>query len=369
MKKFLFICVLLLLVQPVCAVVEVARQGDPVMRIEEVYNLDGVAYISLDDVLEYLEVEGRWDSVAHLYHLPTPGGDAVFFPGGRYIRRGERFIPLRYPARFIDGRLRVPQTFLVKHLPSLLGEQIVYRNLDPPSVNKAHKEGAMDRLFSFLLRRKKSPSGMQLRAVAIDPGHGGEDVGVLGPKGAKEKDVNFSLALRLEKLLKMQLGIPVYLSRDGDYGLTTEQRLQPAQREDVDALLLLHAQSSFSPQHHGIKLLVRAEESERNVVEGEEGLTAEAVAPVEPARPNESRRLAGSLRKSLERAGFIVAGVEESPLFPLGRGDLPTVQVEVGYMSNPEDFADMREGQAQERLAQALFKGLKGYADLGKGGM
>jgi len=369
MKQFLCIGLLLLLVQSAWAVVEVARQGDPVMRIEDVYNLDGVPYISLDDVLEYLEVNGRWDSVAHLYYLPTPSGEAVFFPGGRYIRLGERYIPLRYPARFIDGRLRVPETFLVKHLPSLLGEPIVYRNLDPPSVNTARKEGAMDRLFSFLLRRKKSPSGTQLRAVAIDPGHGGEDVGVLGPKGVKEKDVNFSLALRLEKLLKMQLGIPVYLSRDGDYGLTTEQRMKPAMRDDVDALLLLHAQGSFSPQHHGITLLVRSEASELELVEESGEGAGLSRMPAESSRPNESRRLAGSLKKSLERAGFSVAGIEESPLFPLGRGDLPTVLVEVGYLSNPEDFAAMRDDQTQERLAQALFKGLKGYADLGKGGL
>lgn len=369
MKHFLTVFMLLLVTQPVWAVVEVARLGDPVMRIEDVYNLDGVPYISLDEVLEYLEINGRWDSVAHLYYLPTPSGEAVFFPGGRYIRRGERFIPLQYPARFVDGRLRVPETFLVKHLPSLLGEPIVYRNLDPPSVKTARKEGAMDRLFSFLLRRKKSPSGTQLRAVALDPGHGGEDVGVLGPKGVKEKDVNFSLAMRLEKLLKMQLGIPVYLSRDGDYGLTAEQRLKPAMREDVDALLLLHAQGSFSSQHHGIMLLVRPEESEQDVAEATAEGAAVTPVTVEPSRPNESRRLAGSLKKSLQHAGFSVAGIEESPLFPLGRGDLPTVMVEVGYLSNPEDFAAMRDDQSQDRLAQALFKGLKGYADLGKRGM
>ena len=85
----------------------------------------------------------------------------------------------------------------------------------------------------------------------------------------------------------------------------------------------------------------------------------------EPPRPNESRRLAASLQKALSRAGFNVTGIQESPLFPLGRGDLPTVLVEVGYMSNPDDLAQMLDVQSQERMVQAIFSGLRGYADLG----
>jgi len=364
MKKFLLIILLLVVAQASSAVVEVSRQGEPVMRIEDVYNLDGVPYVALDEVLDYLEIEGRWDSVEHLYHLPTPAGDAVFFPGGRYLRRGERYIPLKYPARFVDGRLRVPEDFLTRYLPDLLGERIVYRNLNPPSVDRP-REGAMDKLFSFLLRRKKSVGG-GLRAVAIDPGHGGEDVGVLGAKGIKEKDLNFSLALRLEKLLKMQLGIPVYLSRDGDYGLSMEGHLKPALKEDVDAFVLLHAQGAFSPLQHGITLLVRPESSE--------GLDEQdqAETPAEPPaakRRNESRRLAESLQRALLRSGFQVNGILESPLFPLGRGDLPTVLVEAGYLSNTEEFENLLDGEYQERMAQALFKGLKGYANLDREGL
>jgi len=363
MKRLLLLFLLGLVARPALAVVEIARDGDPVMRIEDVYNLDGVPYIAIEDVLDYLDVNGRWDSVEHLYHLPTPSGDAVFFPGGRYIRRGERFVPLKYPARYVDGRLRIPEEFLTRHLPDLLGERIVYRNLDPPKGQTAQKEGAMDRLFSFLLRRKASPSGNQLRAVAIDPGHGGEDVGVLGARGIKEKDIDFALASKLEKLLKMQLGIPVYLSRDGDYGLTADQRLKTALHDDVDAFLLIHAQGSFSPQHHGITLLIRPDASEAAVEEATS--EARATAGADIPRPNESRRLAASLEKALKRAGYTVTGIQESPLFPLGRGDLPTVLIDVGYLSNPDDLAQLLDVQNQERLVQAIFKGLKGYADLG----
>ena len=369
MKRYLLVLLILLISLPVSAVVEISRPGDPVLRIEEVYNVDGVPYVALDDVLAYLEIEGRWDSVEHLYHLPTAAGDAVFFPGGRYIRRGERFIPLTYPARFVDGRLRVPESFLTKHLPDLLGEKIAFRNLDPASATVARREGAIDRLFSFLLRRKKSPAGLQLRAVALDPGHGGEDVGVLGPRGVKEKDINFDLAVRLEKLLKMQLGIPVYMSRDGDYGLSHEQRLKSAMQEEVDAFLMLHAQGSFSTQHQGISLLIRPEESEAIITDESPVVKAPTVTePLPRELPNESRRLAESLMVALKRAGFNVAGIKESPLFPLGRGDLPTVLIETGYLTNPEELAALRDAETEERLAQALFKGLKNFAHITRDG-
>jgi N-acetylmuramoyl-L-alanine amidase len=325
MKKLLILVLLLLFTPSAFAVVQISSKGKPAAQIGDVYNLDGIPYIALDDVLEYLEIEGHWDSVAHIYHIPTPGGDAVFFPGGRYIRRGERFIPLKYPARFVDGRLRVPEDFLTRHLPNLLGERIAYRNLNPPSARTARKQGAMDRLFSFLLRRKTTASGGQLRAVAIDPGHGGEDVGVLAPNAVKEKDINFALATRLEKLLKMQLGIPVYLSRDGDYGLTPEQRLEPAMKEDVDAFLLIHSQGSFSPRHRGINLLIRPQEAEVDLAENSsegDGATKEVVPALPLAKNNESLRLAKTLRSSLKRSGFNVGEIQESVLFPLGRGDL-----------------------------------------------
>ncbi len=342
----------ILIAFPAVASVEIGRGGRPPVTIEDVYLHEGIPYVAIDEILGPLGVRGGWNSVEHVYSFTTPQGKAVFFPGGRYLRIAERFHPIKHPARFIDGRLRVSEDFITVLLPSLLGEPVYYRNLNPPEAY-AEEEGTLDRLFSFLLRKKKTAGGPALRGIAIDPGHGGQNTGAIGMQGSKEKDVALGVAVRLEKIIKMQLGIPVYLSRNGDYELTPQQRIEPATRPEVDAFLLLHAQASFSGGHRGVTLLIRPVGS----FEGEPAGSGE-----------ESRRLAQSLQRALEKEGFLVNAILEAPLLPLGRGDLPTVLVELGYLSNPSDWNLMAGSEGQERLARALFAGLQRFAEKGKEG-
>jgi N-acetylmuramoyl-L-alanine amidase len=223
-----------------------------------------------------------------------------------------------------------------------------YRNLDPPAAIAGKAQTPLDKLFSFLLR-KKSEGGAALRGVALDPGHGGQDTGSLGIGGVKEKEVALGVARRMEKLVKMQLGIPVYLSRDGDYALDQQQRLEIAANPEVDALILLHAQASFSPAPRGVTFFVRPEE----VFEGQ----------TPPVGEGESMRLAQFLADACKDNGLKVAGIVQAPLLPLGRGDLPTVLTELGFLSNPDDQSLLRDPNGQELLATALFSGLKKFAD------
>ena len=147
----------------------------------------------------------------------------------------------------------------------------------------------------------------------------------------------------------MRLGTPVYLTRDGDYALSAEQRLAAAARPDVDALILLHAQGALTPEPRGVTLFVRAQEEgeQGEVIRGEGG----------------SMRLARHLAESLRTGGVEVVGIQRisSPL--LGRGDLPTVLVELGFLSNPEDRLLLTDPSGQDGLAEALYAGLKNFAE------
>jgi len=348
MLRFIpFFLLLLILASPATASVEIAAGGDPSVTIDEVYLREGIPYLPAEDVLEALHLSGHWDSVEHVYRIRTSRGTAVISPGSHYLRLGERFVPLNHPPRFIDGRLRVSEDFVTSPLASLLNEPLRYHNLDPP-VTTGKPRNPIDKLFSFFLH-KKTEGHAVLRGVALDPGHGGQDTGALGIGGVKEKDVALGVARHLEKLVKMQLGIPVYLSRDGDYALDRRKRLEIAANPEVDALILLHAQASFSPEPHGVTFFVRPEEA----FEGQET----------PAEEGGSLRLAQFLAKACRDSGLEVAGIVEAPLLPLGKGDLPTVLTELGYISNPADQSLLRDPDGQERLALALFKGMKNFAD------
>ncbi len=309
----------------------------------------GVAYLALDDALPALGMRGSWNSVEHIYSIETYQGTAVIFPGCRYLRLKTRFIPLPHPPLFIDGRLRVAEDFLYEQLPSLLGIAVHFRNLDPNFSTSSRKETSLDRLFAFLLRKKEVQAGSGLRGLAVDPGHGGTDPGSVGLDGIKEKDVVLEIAHLFAKNVKMRLGIPVFLTRDKDYSLNWEKRLQVANAAEVDALVLLHAQSAFGPEAKGITLYIRPENSFEKDNGGHNDMG--------------SRLLADYLADMLKQAGFAVNGIRAAQLLPLGRGDLPTVMVELGYLSNPEEKARLIDPGYQKNLANVLYNAVREFSD------
>lgn len=330
------------------AAVELAWEGGKPITLEEVYHHQGVAYLAVDDVLAALNLSGDWSSVDHQYVFRIPQGRATMFPGGNFLQMDGRFIPLQHSPLFLDGRFRVAEDFVLVHLPLLTGRTVYYRNLDPQSASDS-SDSPLDKLFAFLLK-KKQVAGSGLRAVAIDVGHGGADPGALGLQGTKEKEVVLQIARQLEKKLKMELGIPVYLSRDGDYRLSDEQRLETAAKPDVDLFVLLHAEASFSPAMRGINLIVRP-------------AAPRDAGDIPATDDRDSLHLALATQESLARSDFRVNRVIQAQLLPLGRGNLPTMLVELGYLSNPDDHRYLTSAAGQKRLAESLYAGLKQFAE------
>lgn len=347
LQNFLFTMLFLALPPAgVMAVVELAPPGEPPVVIEEVYQQQGTSYLPIDEVEKILGLKGKWDSTEHVYRLSLHDGKATISPGSNYMRFGERFIPLEHKPRFIDGKLRVPEGFVTNQLPLVLGYPLYYRNLNPQTADTASKESTLEGFFSFLSQKDSSPDRPRMHALAIDPGHGGNDPGTLNASGVKEKDITLAMAGRLARLTKMKLGIPVYLSRDDDYAPSPEDRAKSAQQADVDVFLIFHAQAAFDARAHGIDLFIRPDERSKKM--GGDDLS-------------DSLRLARALKSALLRAGFDVNGVHSAPLLPLGRGDLPTVLIELGYLTNPEDTTMLTTPEERDKIVAALYAGLDTY--------
>src|SRR5919204_432839 len=90
-----------------------------------------------------------------------------------------------------------------------------------------------------------------LRTVAIDPGHGGEDQGVVGERGTKEKDVTLAVARRLKTAIEARLGIRVLLTRDEDRNVPVDERTSVANNNKADVFVSLHAGASLRPRTAG----------------------------------------------------------------------------------------------------------------------
>ena len=349
---------------PAFAAIEVSRGDGPATTLRDVYQRDGVAYVAIEDVLAILGMSGQWDNVAHVYRITVPQGVAVISPGSSYLRlEGGRSIAVAQRPTFIDGRLRVSETFLADQFAPFLDLPLRLKNLDPAATPPP--ETPLDQLFSMLLLQRPKAATDSQWVVAIDPGHGGQDAGSIGGDGTTEQSVNLGVALQLQKLLKMRRGAPVVMTRDADYAVASPQRLEAVARGRADVLLSLHAQAHFSPEARGIMLFV-APESAVTPLATPDG--ANPVPPPVPPAVNASLHLAEALRSQLVGAGYRVDAVQQRALQPLGQGNLPRVLVEMGYLSNPDDLARLRDAGQQLMLAQALFNGLdafqKNYQDL-----
>jgi N-acetylmuramoyl-L-alanine amidase len=339
--------ILLAFASPAGALVEIGRPGAVPTIIEDVYLREGTAFISIDDALNALDLQGEWDSVAHVYAIDTPQGRALISPGSQFLKLGDNFIPIAHRPRFIDSKLRVSEDFLLHQLAPLLTEPIYYRNNNPPE--PVENEDPLDQLFAFLLRKKEPAADASKWVVAIDPGHGGEDSGALGLNGSKEKAITLAIGQRLEKLLKMHQDAPVVMTRDGDYALDVDRRLEIVAEGRSDVLLSLHAQSFESAESSGVNLYIQ--------------MQTERDAPDVIQADNSSLELAEILEEKLTQNGFDVHGIKELPLYPLGRGDLPRVLVEMGSLTNAIDLVTLQDPGRQQDFARALLDGLQAFFD------
>ncbi|MBW2476701.1 MAG: N-acetylmuramoyl-L-alanine amidase [Deltaproteobacteria bacterium] len=333
------------------ALVEIGVLGQDPVIIEDVYQREGTSFVSIDEVLTALNLEGDWDSVKHIYRLRTPHGWAIISPGSQFLRLGDNLMPVAHRPRFIDGKLRVSETFILRQLSPLVSNQIYYRNHDP--VAKAETEDPLDRLFAFLLQKKDDIRPQNKRIVVIDPGHGGQDPGVLGPEGVKEKSLTLTVAHRLEKLLKMHQDAPVVLTRNDDYTIDLPKRLEIVAESGADVMLSLHAQMYFRTDPQGVMLFVQSQ--------------ANWTDPGVAFDEDTSLVLAEALKRSLQAGGFNVHPVQELPVLPLGQGNLPRVMIEMGNLGNALDLSMLQDDTRQQDFARALFDGLNQFLTASQG--
>lgn len=222
--------------------------------------------------------------------------------------------------------------------------------------------------------------------VALDPGHGGEDPGAIGPAGTREKDV----VLRVAHLLRDRInattvgGNPMraFLTRDGDYFVPLGTRVQKARRVQADLFVSIHADAFTTPAARGASVFALSEggasstaarwlankENQADLVGGvnvqskDRHVQRALLDMSTTAQINDSLKLGTALlgeiggmaklhKPRVEQAGFAV----------LKAPDIPSVLVETAFISNPEEEQRLRSSAYQEKLADALMRGITRY--------
>jgi len=226
--------------------------------------------------------------------------------------------------------------------------------------------------------------------VTLDPGHGGEDPGAIGPNGTREKDVVLKIALLLQErinktVLKTRHGLlplRAFLTRDADFFLPLHVRVQKAQKVQSDLFISLHADAFFTPQARGASVFALSQgaassAAARWMANKENGADAIGGLNIKvqdqhvqralldmstTAQINDSLKLGNEMLGQIRRVGKLhKPQVEQAGFAVLKAPDIPSLLVETAFISNPEEEALLINPAYQNQLADALMRGIENY--------
>ena len=222
----------------------------------------------------------------------------------------------------------------------------------------------------------------RLITIAIDPGHGGEDPGAIGARGSKEKQVVLAIAKRLKDKIENVPYMRPYLTRDGDYFVPLGVRVQKARQVQADLLVSIHADAFIQPNAKGASVFALSQqgasstaarwmankENASDLIGGINIKTKDAqVANLlldmsTTAQIKDSMQVAQAILQQIGGFAALHKGkVEQAGFAVLKAPDIPSILVETAFISNPEEEARLNDEAYQDRIADAILKGIKDY--------
>ena len=222
----------------------------------------------------------------------------------------------------------------------------------------------------------------RLVIVALDPGHGGEDPGAIGPGGTREKDVVLQIAHRLRDRINQQPNMRAFLTRDSDFFVPLGTRVDKARRVQADLFVSIHADAFFTARPQGASVFALSDKGatssaarwmadKENSADLVGGLNVKAKdAQVQKAlldmsttaQINDSLKLGSAMVGEIGNVGKLhKATVQQAGFAVLKAPDIPSVLVETAFISNPDEEAKLRSEDYQNQLADALMRGINRY--------
>lgn len=219
-----------------------------------------------------------------------------------------------------------------------------------------------------------------IRTIVLDPGHGGKDPGALSPQGIQEKQVVLQVALELRNIIRHTLPqYRVILTRQKDVFIPLAERAKIANRNRAEIFISIHANASKRRQVSGIEtwyfdFAAHTERAQR-IAARENNMSTHQFSELERIlrdlhetdRINQSAILAGMTQNSLvqymktKQAKILNRGVDGAPFIVLLQTEMPSVLVEIGFVSNPTEAKRLRSQTYQKALAQGIFRGIRKF--------
>jgi N-acetylmuramoyl-L-alanine amidase len=247
------------------------------------------------------------------------------------------------------------------------------------------KEAPKAPLAQAIPEPKETPAAAKYKrliTIAIDPGHGGEDPGAIGSLGSKEKHVLLSIAKRLKDKIENEVYMRSFLTRDGDYFVPLHVRVQKARRVEADLFVSIHADAFIQPHAKGASVFALSQmgasssmarwmankENASDLIGGiniktQDRQVANLLLDMSTtAQIKDSMQVGQSILKQISGFAPLHKGkVEQAGFAVLKAPDVPSILVETAFISNPQEEAKLNDDGYQDRIAEAILKGIKEY--------
>lgn len=218
--------------------------------------------------------------------------------------------------------------------------------------------------------------------ITLDPGHGGEDPGAIGKGGSYEKNVTLQVAKRLKARIDAEPNMRAVLTRDSDFFVPLQMRVQKARRVQSDLFLSIHADAWIKPDARGSSVFVLSErgatssqarllaqrENDADLVGGvnlgaKDLFLARTLLDLsQTAQINDSLKLGKYLLGELGTINTLHKNnVEQASFAVLKAPDIPSALIETAFISNPEEERRLNDDAYQEKLAEAIVRGVRQY--------
>ncbi|MCK6406460.1 MAG: N-acetylmuramoyl-L-alanine amidase [Rhodocyclaceae bacterium] len=285
----------------------------------------------------------------------------VLAPVGEY---GHRLVLDVYPANAPDPLMALIEKKELQQIP-----------LDEKPVAEAEQQVEAP-------KRSGKPIVDRLVTITLDPGHGGEDPGAVGRGGTYEKHVTLAVARRLKAKIDAEPNMRAVLTRDSDFFVPLQMRVQKARRVQSDLFVSIHADAFIKPDARGASVFVLSENgasssaarwlaNKENAADLIGGVNFNTKDPMlartlldlsQTATINDSLKLGKAVLGELDRVGDLhKAHVEQAGFAVLKAPDIPSILVETAFISNPAEERRLNDDAYQDKLAEAIMSGIRKY--------
>ncbi len=322
-------------------------------RLKETVRIDGARYISAPILSEIYNLDYHFDYISKKITLSKSAKEAKMIVGSSVALLNDKVRIMEKEAKFYQGVPVIANSFARRTLAPFFKEEDIRRELIPTEVSGPIKK------------------------VIIDPGHGGRDPGAIGRGGLKEKDVTLDIARRLKRRLNT-LGVNVILTRESDKYVTLTQRNHTANKNAGEGsfFISIHANASRSRWVSGIEVFYLSESIDDNLrafqaaknynlnlkerCSGKDtpAILWDLIHTDDRKSSNYLAELVGrSLSRNLSQRN---RGVKQRRFYVL-KAHIPTILVEVGFISNAREEKKLRDSSYRDKIAKGIAEGISQY--------